>query len=49
MNVAAQLFYGPSIGTLLAGLIGVLKAATGLGVSSSSSGASTGEAKSVAC
>jgi len=32
------MFYGPSIGTKLAGLVGVLKAVTGLGMGSSSSG-----------
>lgn len=36
------MFYGPSIGTQLSGLVAVLKAVTGLGLSSSGS---TGKAK----
>uniref|UniRef100_A0A383W8G7 Aldehyde dehydrogenase domain-containing protein n=1 Tax=Tetradesmus obliquus TaxID=3088 RepID=A0A383W8G7_TETOB len=41
------MFYGPSIGTKLAGLVGVLKAVTGVGMASSSGGSS--KAKSKAC
>jgi hypothetical protein len=39
------MFYGPSIGTKLAGLVGVLKAVTGVGVASSSSGSGSSKAK----
>jgi len=41
------MFYGPSIGTKLAGLVGVLKAVTRLGMSSSCG--SSSKVKSKAC
>jgi hypothetical protein len=39
------MFYGPSIGTKLAGLAGVLKAVTGMGAASSSSSSKPGKTK----